>query len=264
MMLAVISELEKNMFNYGWVRVKINKYHFERSSSILLPSLCVCCLKQPEEKLELSSTQVDQKWMGGYIKQKETTYNMNFPICKECYKHTKSKNRRAFFFCLLYLFAISFLSLLLSLIILGPDKDPGDFVSFSLLIFFIPSWMVYKRYNLKWWPKKHPPHTSKIHPVVMYKSRSDDIIIKFSNKEYAELFMLANKNIISSTSDQESLIDNRGQQQIDTFSGKNELPCKHCKHFDSSTAVCRYFHFNVKSYPNKYTKKCNGKFYSEL
>ena len=40
-----------------------------------------------------------------------------------------------------------------------------------------------------------------------------------------------------------------------------EYECFDCNHFDEDNDICTKFHFNVKSYPKKYVKKCNGKYF---
>ena len=48
-----------------------------------------------------------------------------------------------------------------------------------------------------------------------------------------------------------------------SISDNDRLLCNRCKFYDTKMGVCSYFHFNVKSYPKKFIKKCNGKFFSE-
>lgn len=40
----------------------------------------------------------------------------------------------------------------------------------------------------------------------------------------------------------------------------DDIVCLKCKHFDS-TGVCTHFHFDVRAYPKKMIKKCNGMFF---
>ena len=39
--------------------------------------------------------------------------------------------------------------------------------------------------------------------------------------------------------------------------------CPKCEHFQEETGVCRKFYFNVRDYPKKFIKKCNGDYFNE-
>ena len=39
--------------------------------------------------------------------------------------------------------------------------------------------------------------------------------------------------------------------------------CPKCEYFQQETGVCKNFYFNVREYPKKFLKKCNGKYFKE-
>lgn len=39
--------------------------------------------------------------------------------------------------------------------------------------------------------------------------------------------------------------------------------CPKCEYFQEETGVCKKFYFNVRDYPNRFQKKCNGSYFKE-